>query len=410
MNDPVAAPGTRTGAVYEADEDDDGLSFFDLLLPLAANWKLLLIGPVLAGAVAVGASYLFDPVFTARTSFLPPQQQQSAAAATLSQLGALAGLASGVAGIKSPADQYIALMRSDTVSDRIVDKFGLMGVYDAKYRVEARKELAENVHIVLGKKDGLITVEVDDTVPKRAADMANQFIVELGRLTADLALTDAQQRRVFFERQLKQTRDRLTDAQQALQSSGFNAGALKAEPKAAAEGYARLRAEITAAEVRLQTLRRSFADGAPEVQQQQTLVSALRGQAARVEEAPGQIAGGEGGADYVGKYREFKYQETLFELFSRQFELARLDESRESPLIQVVDAAAVPERKSKPRRAVVGLLAYAGALLLLSAFVAVRHSWRSRLAQPEHATTMGRVRAAWQGSPIPPDGPGTAAR
>jgi uncharacterized protein involved in exopolysaccharide biosynthesis len=353
-------------------DDDTGLSLFDIARILAEHWKLLVSGPLLAGLVALGIAFLIPPTFTARTSFLPPQQQQSAAASALASLGALAGLAGGVAGsIKTPADQYVALMQSQTVSDRIIDAFQLMQVYEEKYRVDARKELAEHVRISVGKKDGLITIEVEDESPRRAADIANRFVDELRRMTNQLAITEAQQRRAFFERQLEQTRDRLTHAQQALQASGFNAGAIKAEPKAAAEGYAKLRAEITAAEVRLQALRRAFSDNTPEMQQQLAALGALRSQLSRIESAarePNEV-------DYIGRYREFKYQETLFELFARQYELARVDESREGALIQVVDVAAAPEKKSRPKRALIAAATVLGALLTIGSVLLIRRAW-----------------------------------
>jgi len=368
---------------------DDDVSLLDLALPLVEHLKLLVVGSLAAGLLALGITYLIAPTFTARTSLLPPQQQQSSAASALASLGALAGLAGSAANIKSPAEQYVALMQSATVADRLIDQFKLMAVYDTKYRVDARKELASNVRMNVGKKDGLISVEVDDENPQRAADMANRHVEELRRLTSQLALTEAQQRRVFFEAQLQQTRDKLTQAQQALQASGFNAGALKAEPKAAAEGYARLKAEATAAEVRLRTLRRGLAEDTPEVQQQQAMLAALRAQLAKAEQATDSA----GGPDYIGKYREFKYQETLFELFARQYELARVDESREGALIQVVDTATPPERKSKPKRALIAIVAMLATLLVLSTFVVIRHFWRQSASEPHTAEKLARLRA-----------------
>jgi uncharacterized protein involved in exopolysaccharide biosynthesis len=281
-------------------------------------------------------------------------------------------------------------MQSTRVADRLIDRHGLMKVYDADYRFEARKELANNSRITAGKKDGLIVIEVDDEDPKRAATIANDYVEELRTLNNQLALTEAQQRRVFFETELKQTRDRLATAQQALEASGFAQGALKAEPKAAAEGYAKLRAELTSAEVRLQTMRRNLADGTPEVQQQSTLVGALRGQVAALERNT-DIGGG---SEYVSKYREFKYQETLFELFARQYELARVDESREGALIQVVDTATPPERKSKPKRATIAVAAAAVSLLALIAWVLMRHFWRQSSQDPETATKLASLRRA----------------
>jgi uncharacterized protein involved in exopolysaccharide biosynthesis len=380
----------RATAPEGPDDEEDGIDLLDLALPLLQHWKLLLLVPLLAGAVALAITYLIKPTFTSRTVFLPPQQQQSAAASAIASLGALSGLVGAAAGVKSPADQYVALLQSETVADRLIDEFKLMQVYDEKYRFEARKELANNSRVSLGKKDGLITVEVDDVDPQRAADIANRHVDELRRLTSQLALTEAQQRRMFFEAQLKKTRDDLTQAQLQLQASGFNPGALKAEPKAAAEGYARLKAEVTAAEVRLQTLRRNLSDTTPEVQQAQTMLGALRAQLGKIEVTT-DLAGG---PDYVGKYREFKYQETLFELFSRQYELARLDESREGALIQVVDVAKPAERKSKPKRGIIALATTLATLLLLAAFVLTRYFWRQSAAQPEKAAKLAQLRAA----------------
>jgi uncharacterized protein involved in exopolysaccharide biosynthesis len=358
-------------SVAPADEDDS-IGLIDLARLLAASWKLLLIGPLLAGAAAYGLTYAITPTFEAKTVFLPPQQQQSSALSAISQLGALSGLAGASLGVKSPADQYVALLQSTTVADRMIDEFKLQEVYDVEYRFRAREALARNVRIVLGKKDGLITVEVEDASAQRAADMANRYVDELRLLTNRLALTEAQQRRVFFEKQLVQSRDDLAKSQNALQASGFSAGALRADARASAEGYARLRAEATAAEVRLQTLRRNLADAAPEVQQTMSALGALRAQLAKLEAATDL----NGSPDYVSKFREFKYQETLFELMARQYELARVDESREGALIQIVDVAKPAERKAKPKRALITAAAVLASLILLAGFVLTRQAWR----------------------------------
>jgi uncharacterized protein involved in exopolysaccharide biosynthesis len=348
------------------------ISLIDLLRALADEWRLLVFGPLLVGLAALGVTYLIPPTYTARTSFLPPQQQQSGSAAALASLGALAGLAGGAAGMKSPADQYVALMQSASVADRLIDQFKLVNVYEKKFRVDARNELARQVRIAVGKRDGLISVEVDDDSPERAAQMANQYVEELRRLTSVLAVSEAQQRRAFFDRELTQTRDKLAAAQQALQASGFSPGALKAEPKAAADGYARLRAEVTAAEVRMMTLRSSRAEQAPELQQAQATLAALRGELARAERTT-QVADG---PNYIGKYREFKYQEVLFDLYARQFEMARVDESREGALIQVVDPATPPERRSKPQRVQVAGVSAIACFALLTLFVFYRSFYR----------------------------------
>jgi uncharacterized protein involved in exopolysaccharide biosynthesis len=374
------------------DDRRRGPGLLDLAVPLAEHWKLLLWGPLLAGLTALGITFLVPNTYTSRTVFLPPQQQQqgSLAAAAIAQLGALSGLAAGAGGLKNPGDQYVALLGSVNVADRLIDEFKLMQVYDVEYRDKAREKLARNVDITLGKKDGLITVAVDDRDPQRAADLANRHVDELRRLTNQLALTEAQQRRVFFEAQLKQTRDRLRQAQQALQASGFSQGALRMDARVSAETYARLRAEVTAAEVKLQTLRRTLSDATPEVQQTLSTLAALRAQLSKLEEATDLT----GAPDYVSKFREFKYQETLFELFARQYELARVDESREGALIQVVDAAQPAERKSHPKRAWIAAGTAVATLLLIGAFLAGREAWRQASGDPTQGPKLDRLRAA----------------
>lgn len=373
----------------EPAQGDDGIDLLDLAVPLAKHWKLLVMGPLAAALVALGITFLLPKIYTSRTVFLPPQQQNSAASSAIAQLGALSGLVSGMGSIKSPADQYVALLQSATVADRIIDAFDLMKVYDQEYRFRAREELDKKTHVSLGKKDGLISIDVDDESPQRAADIANRYVDELRRLTSGLALSEAQQRRTFFEAQLRQTHERLTQAQQALQASGFSQGALRADAKASAEGYARLRAEVTAAEVRLQTLRRNLAEATPEVQQAASALAAFRAQLGRLE-----ASSDPQGPDYVGKYREFKYQETLFELFARQYELARVDESREGALIQVVDVAKPAEYKSRPKQALITIASFLAALLAVAGFVLTREAWRNALRRPATAAKVAALRSA----------------
>lgn len=387
-------PSVPQGTPGADDQSGDaGFTFFDFVLLLAANRRLLVALPLAIGLLALGITYLIAPTFTSRTVFLPPQQQQSAAASALASLGALSGLAGVAGGVKSPIDQYVALMQSTLVQDRIIDEFKLMAVYDADYRVDARKELSQNVRIMAGKRDGLITVEVDDEDRERAAAMANRHVEELRRVTNQLALTEAQQRRAFFQDQLQGARDNLAKAQLVLQASGFNPGALKAEPKAAADSYAKVRAEVTTAEIRLRTLRQRLADTSPEVQQQLTLVAALRSELSKLE-STGDVANEAG---YVSKYREFKYQETLYELFAKQFEIARLDESREGALIQVVDTARPAEKKSRPKRAVAAIVTTIISFLLLLAGLVARELIRRMRSDPDAAPKWSRLQATLGG-------------
>ena len=347
-------------------EEDRGYSLSDLYRVLRARLGLLIAVPLLAGVLGYGVAWMMPPTFTATTTFLPPQQQQSSASAALASLGALAGLAGQA--VKSPADQYISLMQSVTVADRLIDQFELLALYEAKFREDARRALALHTKIELGRRDGLITVSVDDRKPERAAEMANAYVDELRRLTSTLALGEAQPRRVFFEKQLSESKDKLAAAQRALQASGFTEGALRTQPVAAAESYAKLKAELVAAEVRAQAMRGYLNESSPEFRQAQATVTALRAQLARLE----QLSANAGAPDYIGKYREYKYHETLFELLAKQYELARADEAREGVLIQVIDPALPPERRSKPIRTHIALAAAAIAGLLLVVVLVVR--------------------------------------
>ena len=160
-------------ADLDADAEDPGMTLGEMGAALRERLVLLTVAPLAAGALALGITYLIAPTFTAVTTFMPPQQAQSGAASALAALGPLAGLAGGAVGA---SDRYVALMQSVTVSDRLIERFKLMEAYGSKFRIDARKVLSKNVRISLGKKDGLINVEVDDTSPQRAADIARPAV------------------------------------------------------------------------------------------------------------------------------------------------------------------------------------------------------------------------------------------
>lgn len=363
--------GTTPGTTAPAAD----INLIDLSRELVRHWRRLILVPIAAGALALGATYLMAPQFTARTSFLPPQGGSGGAlsAALSSSLGSLANLAGGGGAAKGSGDMYVSLLQSQTVADKLLDRFKLQELYKTNFRFESREVLKSRSRISFNKKDGLITVEVDDGDPQRAAKMANQYVEELRTMTASMSLTEAQRKRAFFEQQLERTKLRLTEAQTALQATGFSQGALRAEPKAAAEEYARIKAELTATEVRLNSMRSVLADRSPELAPLTAAAGALRAQLRTLEQKTDVAQG----PDYVSKYREFKYQEALFDQIARQFEAARLEESLEDNSIQVVDQALVPEWKSKPKRASIAVAVALIVALLLAVHLAGRHLWRS---------------------------------
>ena len=371
-------------------DDSDEISLLDLALVVAENLKLLILGPLAVGLAALGISFLIKPSFTASTTILPPQQQQSAAAMMAQQLGALGGLAGAAAGLKNPADQYVAMLKSEAVADVLIERFKLVQRYEVDYLQDAFKALEQKRRITSGK-EGLIKVEVDDQDPAIAAEMANAHVDALGGLMSRLALTEAQQRRAFFEKKLKETQAELTRAQQALQATGVSSNALKANPGATVTAVAELQARISAQEVKVGVMRGYLTDSAQELRSALAELAGLRAQLTRIGQTAPDRAGD---TDYVTRFRDFKYYETLFELFAKQYEIARVDEAREGPLLQVMDTARAPQRKSKPKKALIAVIATLATGFALVLFVFVRQALRNAAQDEETAGKLRAIRRA----------------
>jgi tyrosine-protein kinase Etk/Wzc len=374
--------------------EDDEINLLDLVQIVVDNLRLLVLGPLAVGVLALGISFLIKPTFTAKVSFLPPQQSQGMAASLLNSLGALGGLAGSAAGLKNPVDQYVSFLKSNSIEDALIDRFKLMNRYEADYKEDARKRLEGNINIA-SSKDGIITVQVDDHDPQFAADMANAHVDELTRLMGRLAVTEAQQRRQFFEQQLKSAKDQLAAAEIELRKTGVSAGVLKSDPASAVAAVATLQAQVTAQEVKLGAMRGYLAESAPEFKQAMTEFINLRAQLAKQSQDQSDVEGKAGQGDYINRYRDFKYQETLFELFAKQFEMAKLDEAREGSTIQVVDAAQPPELKSKPKKALIAVLVTLASGFALLLFVFARQSLANAAKDKDSAQRMAQIRASW---------------
>jgi uncharacterized protein involved in exopolysaccharide biosynthesis len=349
----------------------DEVSLLDLLQVIVEHLRLLILAPIAVFALTLGLGFLLTPGYSASVRFLPPQQQQSSAASMLASLGSLGGLAGGaLGGIKNPTDQYVAFLKSNTLRDQLIARFDLVKRYEAPLKVDVREALSGRVRIV-SSKDGLVTVEVDDTSPAMAANIANAHVEELQKLLGRLAVTEAQQKRVFFEKQLHQTQERLVQAEVALKATGINSNVLKTSPQLAVESVAKMKAAVTAQEIKTASMRGYLSESAPDFKQAMNELGILRQQLARLDQDETRMNTTPTASDYVSKYREFKYQETLFELFTKQYELAKLDESREGAVIQVLDPAQAPEKPSSPHKLKWSLSAalITGLLLLVGCFV-----------------------------------------
>ncbi len=306
---------------------EDEISLLDLLIVLAKHKKMILGMTIAAAIISMAYALNLPNIYTGTTKVLPPQQSQSSASALLSQLGGLAGAAGGSLGIKNPNDLYVAMLRSRNVMEKIAKRFDLQKIYETKTTTDTLNALQGASSISAGK-EGVITVEVDDKNPELASALANAYIEELNKLVQTFALTEAAQRRQFFETQMKHARDKLTDAVIVL-------------------------------------------DRTPNTSLQ-----------------------------YRDALRDLKYREAIFEILAKQFEMAKLDEAKDSPLIQVLDKATVPEKKSKPKRSLIVIFAALAAGFMTSLWAFIREANERAKNIPEQAERLRilRRRLSWNNS------------
>ena len=346
---------------------DDEISLLDLLIVLAKYKKLVLGFPFVVAVLAAGISLLITPIFTATTTILPPLKNQSSASAILGQLGGVAGLVGGAP--KGPNDLYVAMLQSRTVADKLIERFGLMKSLDVKYPSVARRILAGATKIT-ANTDGTITIVFKDEDPKRAADVANAYVDELLKLTRVLAVTEASQRRLFFERQFNQAKDNLTKAEIAARQALERNGLMKVDDqgRAMVEASARLRAEIAVKQVQIGAMRTFAADRNPDLLFAQQELESLRRELGKIEGTNGDKSAMNGQSDQGIKslhlLRDVKYYETMYTLLAKQFELAKLDEAKDNSVVQVMDKAIEPDQRSWPKRKLIVLLSALVALFV----------------------------------------------
>jgi uncharacterized protein involved in exopolysaccharide biosynthesis len=321
-------------------------------------------------------------------------------------LGSLASLAGGGLGLKNPADMYVSLLTSRTVEDAMIQRFGLMQEYRQKRMSDTRKQLENRTVVVAGAKDGLIRLTIEDHDPKRAAELANGYVEEYRKLSASLAITEAARRRLFFEQQLQQAKDKLTEAEEAMTKTQQSTGVLQIDSQARAliESAAVLRGQVVAKQVQIEGMRAFATDDNPSLVLAKQELAALQSQLERV--AGSQTDAGsdinlskgrvtQSGMEYVRRFRDLKYQETLYELLAKEFEVAKLDEAREGAIIQVVDAAVPPDKKASPHRTLIVI-----AVTILSFFVAVfwvllRNILTRSFELPENRQRLRLIKRLW---------------
>lgn len=385
IDQPTSIPEHRS-----SNDDPDDISLIDLLSVLVKQWKMIILVPFVVAVITAIYSMTLHNIYTAKAMIVPGEDSSGGMmSAMMGQLGGLAGLAGGLGGA-TKADLYVTMMNSEAIEDPIIDRLKLMEVYKAKFRTSAYNALDASSTINVGKKDGVITIAVDNEDPKMAAAIANAYVEELGKLTTKMNMAGAGNSRVFLEERLNKAKVELAAAEETLKSFQIRnkAVAVTDQAKATLEGVALLRAQLIAQEVQLATLRQQFTDNSHEVKSTKATIANLRGQVAKLE------GGGSGGSmpgvgvmpqlgqEYMRLMREFKIQETLVELLTKQYEMTKLNEAKDVVPFQVLQQAKVPELKSKPKRSIMVIIA-AGISGLLMVLVAFAREFAARMNEDD---------------------------
>jgi uncharacterized protein involved in exopolysaccharide biosynthesis len=395
----------RTKPMIESTRELHVLDFFIVL----ATGRRIILRTALGFAIFATVVVLLLPSrYTATTVVLPPTQSSSASSALLGQLtgsNSLASMAGANLGLKSQGDLYVALFHSRTLQDAVIRRFGLMQRYHAKNLSQGRKAFDAHSSVSLGLKDGLITVEVTDRDPNEAAAIANGYVEEFRKFSANLAVTEASQRRAFFQQQMLEANDNLAKAEDVMKRTEQTTGVLQidSQTRALIESAASIRAQIVAKEVQLQSIRTYAAEDNPEVVNTMQQLAALQAQLAKLSGTDQSSSSGmiipkgkipEAGLEYIRKLRDVKYYEAIAELLGRQFEMAKVDEARQGTGVQLVDTAIPPDQRSFPKRTLTVLFSLVIGLFAGCVWVLILEAWRHLKTTPNEAERVSALRAA----------------
>ena len=388
-------------------ENNNEIHLLDILTALARQKKILFTVPLITGVLAIAAAFLIKPTFSSTAVILPPQQQSSGVSAMLGQLGGLAGAAGGITGLKNPNDLYVAMLQSRTIADKLISHFDLKTRFEVETLDEARKKL-DGMATAASDKAGTISVLVEDKDPKFAAELANAFVSELSNLTKGLAITDAAQRRLFFEKQLIAVKDDLANAEIALRKTQESTGMLQLDGQVQGiiRNVAQLEGTIAAKEVQLNAMRSFATNNNPDLQRLQGEIQGYQAQLEKLKTGKlskdgdlmvptGKIP--EVGIEYIRSLRNVKYQETIFELLSKQYELAKIDEAKESSNIQILDNAVPAEKKSKPKKLIIILIGFIGGAFFALFMALIRDSYLRSTKDEDGNYRWNVLKNAWRG-------------
>jgi uncharacterized protein involved in exopolysaccharide biosynthesis len=388
--------GSESGLVHSHQEH--GTSVLVDRLWVLLERRLFLFRVMACGlALSTLLAFLIPPRYEARTQLMPPDSEPGPGLPSLLALGATKGsslgmLAGDLLGLKNSGGLFIGILRSRTVEDRIINTFDLKSVYGVKRMVNARKQLEANTDISEDRKSGIISIAVTDHSPQRAAAIAQAYVSELDHLVVELNTSAAHRERVFLEERLKSVKQDLDSSAKEFSEFASKSSAIdiKEQERTMVEAAASLEGELIAAQSELEGLRQIYTDN-------NIRVRALRARIDELQKKRDEIGGTEKGSDtlypsirklpllgvtYSDLYRKTKIQETLFELLTQQSELAKVQEAKETPSVEVLDMPTVPEKKSFPPRLLIMLLGAAFALLFGVMWVFAQASWTN--LEPQH--------------------------
>jgi capsule polysaccharide export protein KpsE/RkpR len=364
--------------------------------------------------VSLGIAFLIPKQYKSTTSIMPPDQQGSSAmmlaalaghaGAGAGSLGALGSLAGGLLGGHSSTDLFIAFLHSGSVSGHLIDRFNLQHVYRNRYRIDTVKHLARCTKITEDKKSGVITIEVEDKDRVRARDLAQGYLDELNNLVARTSTSSAHRERVFIEQRLHNVQADLDKAQ--IEFSEFSSKNstidIKEQTRAMVDAGARVQAELLIEQSGLQSLRQMYGDGNVRVRETEARIASLKGELAKMTGSSAPLVAGEpndnnatdlGDSDkkgelypplrqlprlavpYADLYRNVRVQETLYELLTQQYEMARIEEAKDIPTVSVIDTPGIAEKKSFPPRLLLTLLLTFLSFACASTLILLRNHW-----------------------------------
>lgn len=337
---------------------DQSIKIFDVIAFIARRCVLIAVLTIIAAVISIVYALSLPNVYSSTAMIMPSQQDGGAASSIMSQLGGLAGLAGDISGKGTTSDLYADLLKSESIQEAVVDRLGLMSIYGSKYKQEAFDLLSLNTDIEIGKKSGIISITVDDLDPKRSSTIANAYVEELQKTLVNLTVSGAGQSRSYLEERLAKAKSDLAHAEDALKSFQSQNAVLDVseQAKASIQGIATLRSQLAVNETQLATLRQSMTDDNPEVRSMKATINSLRAQIAGLE---GNRGGGAIpsvgsmpalGQGYVRLMRDFKVQEAIVDLLTKQYEMAKLTETKTYSSVQVIQKGRIPEIRSKPAR------------------------------------------------------------